>query len=34
MRKTRDFEHEFEHRGAVGTCRIRVYEQPDGDRRR
>jgi hypothetical protein len=27
MQKTRDFEHQFVHRGAVGGCRIRVYEQ-------
>lgn len=27
MEKTRDFEHQFVHRGAVGSCRVRVYEQ-------
>ena len=31
MEKTHDFEHQFVHRGAVGTCRIRVYEQ-EGER--
>lgn len=31
MRKTRDFDHEFVHRGAVGACRVRVYEQ-EGER--
>ena len=27
VEKARDFEHQFVHRGAVGWCRIRVYEQ-------
>lgn len=31
MRKTRDFQHRFVHRGAVGECRVRVYEQ-EGER--
>jgi hypothetical protein len=27
MQKTRDYEHQFVNRGAVGTCRLRVYEE-------
>ena len=27
MQKTRDYEHRFVSRGAVGTCRLRVYEE-------
>jgi hypothetical protein len=27
MQKTRDYEHQFVNRSAVGTCRIRVYEE-------
>lgn len=27
MEKTHDFTQDFVHRGAVGSCRVRVYEQ-------
>jgi len=27
MQKTRDYAHQFVNRGAVGTCRLRVYEE-------
>jgi hypothetical protein len=27
MQKTRDYEHHFVHQGAVGLCRVRVYEE-------